>query len=107
MISSILERRKLMMTVAGSSSAVGDPSTPPPSKKRKLIFDLNELAKMWSISVDEVREIIIENNTVIQKKKEARKGERLSAKLAQALASTVPLNKMLMFKAIMIMSKKI
>ncbi|CAI9302451.1 unnamed protein product [Lactuca saligna] len=69
------------------SSAVGDPSASLPSKMRKLIFDLNELAKIWDIPIYELREIVIDNNIVIRQKKEATKGEHTSAKLAQALAS--------------------
>ena len=73
---------------AGSSSAVGDPSAPPPKKKRKLIFYLKKLVETWRLPIEEVREIMLEYNVVVQKKKEARKGECLSAKLAQSLAST-------------------
>ncbi|CAI9289841.1 unnamed protein product [Lactuca saligna] len=74
-------------TEAESSSTAGDPSTPPNSKKNKLIFYLNEFAKLWSLTIDEVREVMIENNVAIQQKKEARKKkERMSCKLAQAFA---------------------
>ncbi|CAI9290131.1 unnamed protein product [Lactuca saligna] len=72
---------------ARSSSIDGDPSSPLPSNKRKIIFYLNILAGIWGITVDKVREIMAENNAAIQEKYETRKGDRMSAKLAQVVAS--------------------
>ncbi|CAI9279421.1 unnamed protein product [Lactuca saligna] len=68
----------------GSSSTViaCDPSAPLPNKKIKLIFDLNELVEMWRLSIEEVREMMLEYNADVRQKNEARKEECLSAKLA-------------------------
>ena len=85
----------------GSSSAANDPSTPPPSKKNKLIFDLNELDKIWGITIDKVIEIMIKNN--VDKKK---KLEKENVYLPNLLNPLLPLKKVLMFKALMIKSRK-
>ena len=42
-----------------SSAAIGDLSASPLKKKSKIIFDLNELAEIWSLPIEEVREMMV------------------------------------------------
>ena len=63
---------------AGNSSATGDPSAPPCFKKCKLTIPQNDLAKEWDITIEEVRKIMIENNTNIQDKRKKLEKKNIS-----------------------------
>ena len=70
-------------TEVGRSYATCDPSAPPPLEKNKITIDLNDLANEWDITVEEVREIMMEHNDAIWTRKE----ECWCIKLAQTLSS--------------------
>ncbi|CAI9302893.1 unnamed protein product [Lactuca saligna] len=56
---------------------------PLPKKKSKLTANLEELAKEWRLPIEEVREMILEYNTLVQEERE----EYCYTKLAQMYAS--------------------
>ncbi|CAI9280951.1 unnamed protein product [Lactuca saligna] len=65
-----------------SSSATGGSSTPP-SKKRRMTVELEDLTIDWKMTVEEIREIMLEHNASFQ----TRKVEHQSIKFSQHLAS--------------------
>lgn len=57
-------------TESGSSSTVGCSPAPPHSKKRKLTIDLEDLAKNWQITNEDVREIMMDHNASFRKRRD-------------------------------------